>query len=516
MELRLPAPAWRRHTDVVIVGSGAAGLSAALHLAARGVDAVVLTRGDVMAGSTDWAQGGLAAVWDGADSFDAHIADTLTAGAGHCDPHAVATLIREAPGAIRRLIALGAEFDRAPGGEFDLHLEGGHSHRRILHADGDASGHEVQTTLAAAFARATADGSSVRLIPNTRAVDLITGEGQVCGVRVVAGGVVSEWLAPAVVLATGGAGQAWSLTSNPSVATGDALAMAVRAGAEVQDVEFVQFHPTLLAVPRSGGRDVLVSEAVRGEGAIIVDGRGRPVMEGAHPLKDLAPRDVVAAAMHADLRATGEPHLFLNATHLGEDGWAEKFPGIRAMLMERGINPATEPIPVHPGAHYQCGGIAADVDGRTSLRGLYAIGEAARTGLHGANRLASNSLPEALVMGDRCGALLSSGPLGHVAEASPRETIPLTDARALPTIRATMDAHVGVTREEDGLRAAIEQLTDLPSLPTGSSLTDAAIDASQLRQVGLTIASAARARRESRGCHRRDDFPQSERTTHAA
>lgn len=513
-ELALPPATHHHEADVVIVGSGAAALSVALHLAIKGIATAILTRADVMAGSTDWAQGGLAAVWSPDDSADAHVHDTLVAGAGACDEEAVRTLVAEAPIAIRRLITLGAQFDRARGG-YSLHLEGGHSARRILHAGGDASGHEVQRTLIAALQRILDGDSPATLHTSMRAVDVLTSaSGRACGVRAVRDGEVHEWRAGAVVLASGGVGQAWTLTSNPSVATGDGLAMAARVGAAFRGVEFVQFHPTVLAAPRVDGRDVLISEAVRGEGGVLVDTSGRRFMPAAHPLAELAPRDVVAAAIEARCHATGEPHMLLDARHLGRDGWSRQFPTIQALLHARGIDPATQPIPVRPGAHYLCGGVAADMAGRTSVLGLFAVGEVAGTGVHGANRLASNSITEALVMGYRCGELLADNALPAAATPQPRPAVALTDPAALPMLRTTMDRHVGVLRDEAGLRAAADTLA---TLPTTSATSDAALDASQLREAALQITLAASARRESRGCHRRADTQTTpERADHAA
>lgn len=510
--LPVPEPTWRRSTGVVIVGSGAAGLTVAVHLAEAGIPAVLLTRAtDPAESATDWAQGGLAAVWDAADTAEAHIADTLTAGAGLCDPSAVRTLVESAPGVVRRLIELGARFDRA-GGSYDLHLEGGHSARRILHARGDGSGREVERTLLHALRRRLDQpGCSVRLRTGLRAVDVLTdARGAASGVRVRDGaGAIGELLASTVVLATGGAGQAWTLTSNPAVATGDGLAMAWRAGAAVRDLEFTQFHPTVLhrraGQPRTGGRDVLISEAVRGEGAVLVDHVGRRVMAGVHPLGDLAPRDVVSAAMHAHLSATGEECLLLDARHFGPAAWEEKFPGILAMLRERGVDPVVEPVPVRPGAHYLCGGVAADMEGRTTVPGLFAIGEVAATGVHGANRLASNSVPEALVMGDRLGRWLRDLPPLEPGLPVPRRAVELTDPAALPRINEIMDTRVGVLREADGLDAAVGALADLPGT---TALDDAALDATAVHTTALLVAHAARERTESRGAHRRADHPQ--------
>ncbi|AGF71596.1 L-aspartate oxidase [Corynebacterium halotolerans] len=516
--LATPAPTWRRETGAVIIGSGAAGLATAVHLAEAGVPAMLLTRAtDPADSSTDWAQGGLAAVWDSADSPEAHVADTLTAGAGLCDPAAVRTLVDAAPHAVRRLIALGARFDRGgDGDDYDLHLEGGHSTRRILHARGDGSGREVERTLVNALRRRLdRPGCSVRLRTGLRAVDVLTdAHGAAAGVRVRdATGRIGDLLADSVVLATGGAGQAWTLTSNPGVATGDGLAMAWRVGAVLRDVEFTQFHPTILhrrtGQERSGGRDVLISEAVRGEGAVLIDHAGRRVMAGVHPLADLAPRDVISAAMHARMLATGEEYLLLDARHFSARAWATKFPGILAMLRERGIDPVTEPIPVRPGAHYLCGGVAADMDGRTSVPGLYAIGEVAATGVQGANRLASNSVTEALVMGDRCGQLLASAPPGRAGEPVERPAVALTDAAARTRIHGIMDTYVGVLRTAEGLDAAIDGLDALPTLPvTRPDVDDATLDTTALHAVGRLIARAARERDESRGAHRRADHPQ--------
>lgn len=502
-ELRRPAAAWQRRTGVVIVGSGAAGLSAALHLAYAGVPAVLLTRAEITDSATDWAQGGLAAAWSPQDSVEAHVADTLAAGAGLNRPDAVRELVEQAPAAISRLIALGAGFDTDEHGDYDLHLEGGHHARRILHAGGDASGHEVVVTLADALMASVRKSSSVRVVTGQRAVDVLTDRrGRACGVRVQEpDGTIGEWRAPAVVLASGGIGQAWPLTTNPAVATGDGVAMALRAGAELRDMEFVQFHPTILAVPnpsrRPGDRGVLVSEAVRGEGATLIDHEGVRIMEGVHPLGDLAPRDVVSAAIEAHLTRTGEPHVFLDATGFGERTWAKSFPTILRLCRERGVDPVNEPIPVHPAAHYLCGGVAADLDGVTSVPALYAVGEVAATGVQGANRLASNSVTEALVAGDRVGALLSAAELPRVGEPVTRTGVPARGEVAM--IRRVMHDAVGVVRTEGGLRDALRTLGGLPL--TGD------LDAANLHAVATAVATAALGRTESRGCHRRADHP---------
>ena len=507
-ELPTPGTAWRRTCDVVIVGTGAAGLSVLRPVALAGRRVEVVTRGGLTDSATDWAQGGLAAVWDASDTLDSHLDDTLVAGAGLCDPDVVADVVAAAPDAIRDLAALGATFDLAAGGDLDLHREGGHSARRIIHAGGDASGHEVERTLTEAAAWLARDG--VRVNEHTRLVDVLTdGSGAACGVRVLdPDGDVGEILARAVVLATGGAGQVWSLTTNPSVATGDGIAAALRAGAEVRDIEFTQFHPTLLWIDpadrRPGDRGVLISEAVRGEGAFLRDAAGRRVMRGVHPQEDLAPRDVVSAAMHAHLQRHGLDHLLLDATGFGAEVWEQHFPSILRLCRERGVDPVTEPIPVRPGAHYLCGGIAADLDGRTSVPGLYAVGESASTGLHGANRLASNSLTEALVSWARCGRLLAAdgGATGHPVA---RRWAPLVDAAALAGVREAMDAWVGVSRDADGLTRAASALE---AVATTGRLTPANLDATSVHTVATAVTVAAETRTESRGCHRRSDHPE--------
>ncbi|HSJ91098.1 MAG TPA: L-aspartate oxidase [Ilumatobacter sp.] len=519
-KLASPAATWERDVDVVVLGSGASGLAAALAMRpSRSV--LVVTKDVLAAGSTAWAQGGLAAVLDPADSIEDHVRDTLEAGAGLCDEAAVRTLATEAPAAIRRLIELGALFDPDESGEMALTMEGGHSHRRIVHAGGDQSGAEVQRTLDTAAVEA-----GVEILEHAFALDLVTGrnaEGrrQAAGVRVaildehgatVSVGVVA---ARAVVLATGGYGQVFASTSNPPAVTGDGLALALRAGLAARDVEFVQFHPSVLWIgPDARGQQALVSEAVRGEGAILYDGLGRRVMEGVHPLEDLAPRDVVAAAISRRMaEAPGGigDHVFLDAMHLGTEFY-ERFPSITASCRAVGIDPATQRIPVAPAAHYVCGGVAADLDGVTEMRGLYAIGEVACTGVHGANRLASNSVTEGVVAGTRLGAALAAELPGRVtigADAGRSFDAPLRNPAQRVEMRSVMSSQVGVLRTPAGMEGAIRQLEALASTSSyGVTGSRAAWEATNMLTVAAAVATAASSRTESRGCHRREDHPE--------
>ncbi len=527
-------PSWFAETDVVIVGSGAAGLSAALRLADSGpgdpgsghsgLGVTLITKGALGDGSTAWAQGGLAAVVDPTDSSAGHVEDTLVAGAGLCEPDVVRDLVGAAPEAIRRLVEQGARFDRNPDGTLALGLEGGHHARRIVHA-ADASGAEVARVLAERV-RAAALEQRIVVQQETTALDvLLSAGGSVCGLRVLdADGRIGEIGASAVVLASGGIGQLWATTTNPVTATGDGLALALRAGAVVRDLEFVQFHPTVLVVPEShrrpGDRGVLISEAVRGEGARLVDGSGRPVMTGVHPLGDLAPRDVVSAAMHAAMLSSGADHLFLDGTAFGAELWQRHFPTILQMCRDRGIDPVTEPIPVRPAQHYHCGGVLADLDGVTSVPGLYAVGEAASTGVQGANRLASNSLTEALLAGDRVATLLSglvgrrpwagSAPLVDDRPPSgPRRTVEeskQTGADIRGRLSAAMSRWCGVLRDEAGLIALSEELDRLRPGPFAHDRAD--VELINSHTVAAAISAAARLRTESRGCHRRSDHPE--------
>ena len=405
---------WALDTDVVVLGSGAAGLTAALTAASHRRRVLLLSKDGIGGGATPLAQGGLAAAIGPGDTPALHQRDTLDAGAGLCDPAAVAALVAEAPGEIARLAARGARLERTA-----LHLEGGHSRSRIVSAGGDAIGAEVHRVLRAALL-----ASRVQVLTHCVVLDALTGDrggvgGVVAGIAGQDGVLrVGTVTAAAVVLATGGFGQAYATTTNPAGLTGDGLALAARAGAELRDVEFVQFHPTVLWQDGARGQCPLITEALRGAGAVLVDAAGRPVMAGRHPLGDLAPRDVVAAAMQQRMAQGGQQgcgpqgtdgpddHLWLDATVVGRAVLDRDFPTVVRLCRARGIDPAADPIPVAPGAHYACGGIRAGLDGRTSVPGLYAVGEAASTGVHGANRLASNSLTEALITGRRTGELL--------------------------------------------------------------------------------------------------------------
>jgi len=515
---RLPAPppGWTAETDVAIVGSGIAGLTTALHITRHSALRVMLVTKDVLAaGSTRWAQGGIAAALGAEDSPEQHFVDTVVAGAGICDEAAVRALVREGPAAVRELAEIGARFDRTGDGALSLTREGGHHRDRIAHAGGDATGAEIERALVTRVL----DASGVEVIEHALVLDLLhDGTGAVAGVTLHVMGEgqrdgVGAIRARAVVLATGGIGQVYAATTNPSVSTGDGVALALRAGAVVRDLEFVQFHPTVawLGV-RSYGQQPLVSEAVRGEGAFLVDESGTRFMHGQHELEDLAPRDVVAKAIVRCMRESGTEHVWLDARTFGGEKWRVRFPTILATLQSLGIDPVHELIPVVPASHYASGGVRTDLDGESSVPGLFVCGETACTGVHGANRLASNSLLEGLVFGHRIADTVV-GRLGAPAAPPDAPAEPaasddrLLNDEARPALQQLMSRHVGVLRDLKGLDAAERGLTDLAAT---ASTTESGTDnweATNLLTVAAALTSAALLREETRGSHWRDDFP---------
>ncbi|MFL3865367.1 L-aspartate oxidase [Streptomyces bacillaris] len=522
IRLTAPAPGWAIDADVVVVGSGVAGLTTALRCAAAGLDTVVVTKARLDDGSTRWAQGGIAAALGEGDTPEQHLADTLVAGAGLCDEKAVRTLVTEGPDAVRRLITTGAHFDTTDSGDIALTREGGHHRRRIAHAGGDATGAEISRALVEAVRAA-----ALRIIENALVLDLLTdAEGRTAGVSLHVMGEgqhdgVGAVRAPSVVLATGGMGQVFSATTNPSVSTGDGVALALRAGAEVSDLEFVQFHPTVLFLGAdSEGQQPLVSEAVRGEGAHLVDATGTRFMLGQHELAELAPRDIVAKAITRRMHEHGTEHMYLDARHFGARMWEQRFPTILAACRAHGIDPVTEPVPVAPAAHYASGGIRTDLRGRTTVPGLYACGEVACTGVHGANRLASNSLLEGLVFAERIAADIAETrpPRTEPAEApgDADAPVPLLAPEARTAIQRTMTRGAGVLRSAESLAAAAEELEALHR----SAAADAddpepkvavpgvdTWEVTNLLLVSRVLVAAAREREETRGCHWREDRP---------
>jgi L-aspartate oxidase len=457
----------------------------------------------------------LAAVLDPNDSIENHVQDTLDAGAGLCDEQAVRTLATEAPTAIRYLMELGASFDPGLHEGVALTREGGHSHRRIVHAGGDQSGAEVQRTLDESVRMA-----GVHVVERAFGLDLVIGHTSdgtraVTGVKVAmldsSGGVQSVGIvnARAVIVATGGYGQVYASTSNPSAVTGDGIALALRAGLEASDLEFIQFHPTVLwRGSEATGQQALISEAVRGEGGILLDAAGQRVMKGVHPQEDLAPRDIVAAAISermAQAPAGVDDHVYLDARHI--EKFEERFPSITASCLDAGIDPRTELIPVAPAAHYVCGGVKATLNGTTALQGLYVVGEAACTGVHGANRLASNSLTEGVVAGSRVGRALSWS-LPPVATPDDAETPgALIDSYHRTALRSAMSKYVGVLRTPEGLNSASRILNTLSSNMSASIVpTRKAFEATNMLTIAMAVVEAAKTRTESRGCHRRIDF----------
>jgi L-aspartate oxidase len=507
------APAWDAAADLVVVGSGVAGLTAALEASDLGLRVLVVTKDAAGAGSTRWAQGGIAVVLEDGhepgDTVDRHVADTLAAAGGLADPAAVAAILAEGPAAVAALRARGAVFDPAPTGGLALAREGGHTAFRVVHAGGDATGAEVERALLAAI---TGRSAGVPMLTGHVAVDVLTEGRQVTGLLVLDdSGRPGLVRTPAVLLATGGYGQLFASTTNPDTSTGDGVALALRAGAVAADLEFVQFHPTVLYTgPGARGRRPLVTEAVRGHGAVLVDSSGRRVMAGEHPLEDLAPRDVVSATITRRLAATGTPCVYLDATALAD--FPTRFPTVHAACAAIGVDPLRDPIPVSPAAHYSCGGVLTDDAGRTGVAGLYAAGEVARTGLHGANRLASNSLLEGLVMGRRAvraaaadlagpRPLLSSGAVVEVA-ARPSADRDL--------VQRAMTAGASIGRDGAGLAAASDAIESATASVTPTDR--AGVEDAALTLLAQAVLAAAGTRTESRGCHVRTDFPRTDDT----
>jgi L-aspartate oxidase len=526
-------PALPGALDVLVVGSGVAGLSAVVRLAeVAGLRVGVLTKGELSQSATRWAQGGVAAVVGGdEDSTDLHLADTLAAGAGLCDPEAARVLVDEGPSRVERLIALGAVFDREAGGTLARAREGGHSEARVLHAGGAATGAEVERALVEAVARTAA-----AVLERWFALDLLVEDGRCRGVVALdAGGTRRQVRAAHVVLATGGAGQLYAVTTNPPAATGDGMAMALRAGVAVADVEFVQFHPTALhhpAMPRP-----LLSEALRGHGALLRD------LEGRRFVDELAPRDVVSRAMAERMAEQAAEHLWLDAT--GLEAFDQRFPTLAASLAAAGLDPATDWLPIAPAAHYVSGGVLTDLDGATTLPGLWAAGEAACTGVHGANRLASNSLLEGMVFGARLAEAIASGRSGPLdtgamrgrrgddpgpipwralapgsappgpgssrrrgarAAPEPGAAVPGDRGKRREQLQRAMTEGAGVLRSAGSLEAAARAV-DEASLDQAAPEDAETAELANLGELARAVLAAALARTESRGAHARRDHP---------
>ena len=518
-------------SDFLVIGSGLAGLGYALKVARHGTVNVV-TKRSIMETSTRQAQGGIAAVLSPDDSFDLHIKDTLTSGDGLCHQDTVELVVRSGPERIQELVNLGAHFDLAgdTATDFDLTREGGHSRRRIIHAH-DMTGQEVISILVARIL----EQPNITVFENHIAVDLITrhklvrrgavitnAEESCVGVYVLDKdtGQVDTFVAPIILLATGGAGKVYLYTSNPDIATGDGVAIAHRAGANIANMEFIQFHPTCLYHPQA--KNFLISEAVRGEGGILVNKHGKPFMAKYHPLKDLAFRDVVARAIDTELKKSGDDCVFLDISHKSKEFVKARFPGIYQQCLDFGIDITTQPIPVVPAAHYSCGGVVTDLLGRTNIHNLYAVGEVAMTGLHGANRLASNSLLEALVF-SHIAAQHALEMLPHIAKPKFSEVPPWDPHGATDSdenvvvsqnwdeIRRFMWNYVGIVRSDKRLMRARNRIDliqqEINEYYWNFLITSDLVELRNIATVADLIITCALQRKESRGLHYTLDYP---------
>jgi L-aspartate oxidase len=500
-----------RFTDVLVIGGGIAGLRAALEVPPH-LDVLVTTKDKITESNSTYAQGGIASVLGKDDKFENHVDDTLVAGDGLCHPDVVELVVREAPDEIEKLVDWGTQFD-LENGTLALTREGGHSHRRIVHALGDGTGHEVMRAI---IAKAKA-AENITLWDETFTLDLLTHEGACVGAVCWRPGIAKELIwAKQVVLASGGCGMVYRETTNPPVATGDGMAAAYRAGAELRDMEFMQFHPTVLYV--AGSARFLISEAARGEGAYLRDVNGERFMLTDDPRHELAPRDVVARAIFRTMERTQHPNVYLDLSHLPRETVLTRFPGINKVCRGFGLDITTDRIPVRPGAHYTIGGVTTDADGRTTLPNLWAAGEVTSSGLHGANRLASNSLIEGLVFGAKCGrgagaaaegmkTTLAALPLRHAVDDPIAE--PLDVADVTNSLRALMVRKLGIVRDRSRMDEATRDVDFWCRYVLAREFRDrAGWELQNLLTVARLMLDGAIERDESRGTHFRSDYPE--------